>query len=55
MKNKQEPRSSIVLETLGILAILAAKERMTDPAQIDRVESLIPRGMKNPAAWTAHP
>jgi cell division protease FtsH len=28
-----------------ILAILAAKDRLSDPAQIDRIESLIPRGM----------
>ena len=28
-----------------ILAILAAKDRLTDPAQIDRLESLVPRGM----------
>ena len=28
-----------------ILAILAAKDRLTDPAQIERIESLIPRGM----------
>jgi cell division protease FtsH len=28
-----------------ILAILAAKDRLGDPAQIERVESLIPRGM----------
>jgi cell division protease FtsH len=28
-----------------ILAILAAKDRLSDPAQIERVESLIPRGM----------
>ncbi|HEY0989638.1 MAG TPA: AAA family ATPase [Kofleriaceae bacterium] len=36
-----------VKERLGaeILAILAAKDRMSDPAQIERVESLIPRGM----------
>jgi cell division protease FtsH len=36
-----------VKERLGaeILAILAAKDRLTDPAQIERIESLIPRGM----------
>jgi cell division protease FtsH len=36
-----------VKERLGaeILAILAAKDRLSDPAQIERVESLIPRGM----------
>jgi cell division protease FtsH len=28
-----------------ILAILAAKDRLSDPAQIERIESLIPRGM----------
>jgi cell division protease FtsH len=36
-----------VKERLGaeILAILAAKDRLTDPAHIERIESLIPRGM----------
>ena len=28
-----------------ILAILAAKDKLSDPAQIERIESLIPRGM----------
>src|SRR5206468_7014800 len=28
-----------------ILAILAAKDKLNDPAQIDRLESLVPRGM----------
>jgi len=28
-----------------ILAILAAKDRLSDPAQIERIEALIPRGM----------
>ena len=28
-----------------ILSILAAKDRLSDPAQIERIESLIPRGM----------
>jgi cell division protease FtsH len=36
-----------VKDRLGaeILAILAAKDRLSDPAQIERIESLIPRGM----------
>jgi cell division protease FtsH len=36
-----------VKERLGaeILAILAAKDKLSDPAQIARIESLIPRGM----------
>jgi len=28
-----------------ILAILAAKDKLTDPAAIGRLESLVPRGM----------
>jgi cell division protease FtsH len=36
-----------VKDRLGaeILAILAAKDKLSDPAQIERIESLIPRGM----------
>lgn len=36
-----------VKDRLGaeILAILAAKDQLSDPAQIERIESLIPRGM----------
>jgi cell division protease FtsH len=36
-----------VKDRLGaeILAILAAKDRLSDPVQIERIESLIPRGM----------
>ena len=36
-----------VKDRLGaeILAILAAKDRLSDPAQIERIEALIPRGM----------